>query len=385
MICLFKIILVFVLSIQPATYGMERLRNYLFPSLSSLPKSKYQFMTAIQLKEEERRARIKQQNIPDYTLNLQWINIKLNPEQQYIHPSSNSLSIRKNLLLNLYSWARKNPDAQGVVLWYDSQLTPPAAVENTRKIIANDRALMHLFKQKTAPILLKDVRQLPEVKANPEAFSEQSPIYYRVDLLRAIAAYNAVQENPPPQKPIEVKTSLLSKAKKHLPSVLKESIPSINLKKEPYAYVHADIDMTPSEAKEFFDMARGNLRRYGMVMAKDQTAYGYENSFQIVSNYNKKLLDAMNYVLIRPSIKKGVKNIPYRYDPEKHGKYFALHELVFNRYVDMFRYFMPLEGRHWTTRPTINVPVPESKGRWYKQDEEDLRKIRRREESQKEK
>lgn len=108
--CVFGAILAVIVAFQHAC-GMGRIHRYFFPD-------SYKFSN-----------RIKQQNIPGYTVNLQWINAKLKPEQKYIHPSSNFLSIRKNLLFSLYAWARKNPNARGIVLWYDGKFTTPAAVE----------------------------------------------------------------------------------------------------------------------------------------------------------------------------------------------------------------------------------------------------------------
>lgn len=246
------------------------------------------------------------EKLPDYTVNLQWINKKLNPEQRYIHPSQNSLALRKNLLMGLYSWALQNPNAKGVVLWYDSQLTPHAAVEKTRRIIARDSLLLGLFKKK-APVLLKDVRELPEVKENPEAFSEKSPIYFRVDLLRAIAAYNVA-------------------------------------KKEGKTFVYSDVDMTALKEEELFDASTLNdLRRYGMVMANAR-GIPYENGFQIVSNYNDKLLKAMKYALIKPNLLNAHNFVPCGTNPNCFEMYNSLHQIVFHSYHTMFKYFFKLEN-----------------------------------------
>lgn len=315
-----QILLTLVVSTQ-STLGMQWFRNYFFPEFA---QSRHEFMMKAQQRANERKARLQEMGIPDYTVNMQWINAKLNPSQSYIHPSANALTLRKNLLFGLYSWARKNPDAEGVVLWYDSQLTPKDAVENTRKIIAKDRALMGLFKQKTAPIILKDVRELPEVKKNPIAFSEGSPIFFRVDILRAIEAYNNIKG--PKTEP--------------------------NPKDKPIVSMHADTDVATMNPKEIFDTnTMRDLRQYGMLLADprvsdDANYFGvsYENSFKLLSNYNTNLLKALNYVLIKPSIKSATTALPLRYDPKLNNMYHALHELIFRNYKDMFNYFYGLEG-----------------------------------------
>ena len=52
-----------------------------------------------------------------YTINLMWINKKLNPDQKYIHPSANEQELDSNLGNNLTGWAEKNPKST-VQLWY---------------------------------------------------------------------------------------------------------------------------------------------------------------------------------------------------------------------------------------------------------------------------
>ena len=241
----------------------------------------------------------------EYTINLMWINQELNRDQYYIHPavseddkkegkrtSSDRGDLYKNFLTYALAWAKLNQG--GIVnLWFDSATTTKEAVQNTEQvieIITKDPAV--------ARIVLRDVRKLPEVVKHPEAFSAQIPIFFRADLLRAIAAYNDLVSG------------------------------------ETKCFVYTDLDVEPlSRAQLFDDETCANLKKFATVMA----AYGnggYENGFQVIGNHNANLLKAMKLFIIDY-------NIACFY--QRRG-WLTNSNCVWSSYPHMFEYFYHLEN-----------------------------------------
>lgn len=243
----------------------------------------------------------------DYSINLMWINRNLQTDQLYIHPSPDKASFKENFLDNALKWGAVNNTAK-VNLWYDGALISPEAVQNTKKMIA----LQSLKHWRMASIELKNVRELPDVQRHPEVFSAKTPVYFRVDLLRACAAIHTV------------------------------SIP------QPTYFVYADIDMQPLSRKELFDKATlDKLKQYGIVMAHGGS-HGFENGFQIISNQNPRLIKAMRTAIIQVNIKRAYNALcgnfytaEYR---DTNNPMRELQQIVYDSYPKMFGYFWQLEG-----------------------------------------
>jgi hypothetical protein len=256
--------------------------------------------------------------IEEYIANLGHIDLnKTNLSKIDLDQYKNYLietDLYKNFLNYIFRWADAS---QGniVNLWYDSVLTPKQAIENTRKLF-DDYAKEH---KKSAPIKLKDIREISYVKKNPEAFFTEIPVYFRVDLLRPIIALNIVAQNE--------------------------------------YFVYADLDMEPLTQEQLFDTETlQNLHKYGIVMAYDDV-YEFENGFQIIGNENKNLINAMEFALIGRNMQRAkngfqdeikcLDKILYKdtegLDEEK-TKNFMLAQLVYSSYRFMFQYFYVLEG-----------------------------------------
>lgn len=187
-----------------------------------------------------------------------WINRKLNENQQYLYPASNEKDLYDKFLNHIFKWAAINKNSS-VHLWYDSALTPAQAIKTTQEFITHYTDTH----PELAPIVLRDVRELPDVIANPVVFSDKTPIFFRVDLLRVIAQYH-----------------------------------DIVTKVTPY-FVYSDLDIDPLTEQEIFDKeTMHNLETFGIVMAYHPIWQNYENSFSIISNHNPYLLDAMKYAMI---------------------------------------------------------------------------------------
>ena len=214
-----------------------------------------------------------------YTINLMWVNRKLKKDQKYIYPVHGKLELHKKFLNHIYKWAEVNKKST-VYLWFDSLLTPHKAVKKTKKIISEyieDRGGKNM-----APIILRDVRSLPEVKKHPEVFSDKTPIFYRVDLLRVIAQVHDVSK--------EVTQN----------------------------FVYSDLDIEPISKKEIFDVETlHKLEKFGIVMTYHPIWLGFENSFSIVGR-NKKLLEAMQYAMIDLNIQRGYNALQGKFYKSNH-------------------------------------------------------------------
>lgn len=243
------------------------------------------------------------------TINLMWINRISNPEQLYIYPSKNENDLYENFLNHIFKWAAVSKGSI-VNVWYDSALISAIAVDNTSRLI---EAYMHECPE-VAPIVLRDIRTITKVIQHQDIFTEKIPVFFRVDLLRLIIALHILANY------------------------------------ETNCFVYADLDMEPLSQEQIFDEKTWqNLQAYGIVMAVNPCGLGpnsFENGFQIISNHNLHLLEAIDWAIIEVNIHRaqralvGKLFIPY----ERHCPMHHLVEVIYKSYYAMWDYFCFLEG-----------------------------------------
>lgn len=200
-----------------------------------------------------------------YSVNLLWINRSLDSKQKYIYPANNEIELERKFLDPIYKWA--DATQGGVIkVWYDSKVTSLEAVQNTQSLIEKHQRAH----PNAAPIELQDVRtNLAYIRRHPEAFSDELPVYFRVDLLRPVIAV----------------TDLFRSDRK-------------------YSYlVFGDLDMEPMSREHLFDQETlGKLHQYGIVMAHSKS-YDFENGFHIIAG-NNRLQDPLRTILIGLNIER---------------------------------------------------------------------------------
>lgn len=132
-----------------------------------------------------------------YSINLMWIN--KNPCSDYLCVDEE----KTNAFMEYSSkWQTKNPLAN-VNIWYD---------ESNCTKTAHEKAIILLEKLKKENPQLQSMKiiplgSIPFVKENPDLFSHQMPLYFRIDLLKlVICAYQASQ----PTNPFAIFTDALS-------------------------------------------------------------------------------------------------------------------------------------------------------------------------------
>jgi hypothetical protein len=215
----------------------------------------------------------------NYTVNLTWINDKLDPNQKYIFAGvSNSAELHEKFLNNAIGWSRLNPAEGGgrVLIWYDSLGIPAAAVGATEEELSPH------------PILLKDIRKIPFFSdpKNQEVLSDQINVYERADRVRVILSLYETENG------------------------------STN------CFIFANCNMSPISKEQLFDpkslthLSSG----CGLVMAHNTTGTnwtcssegkertnGFENSFFMYSNMKTEkhqiMSNCLNYILVEGSIK----------------------------------------------------------------------------------
>jgi hypothetical protein len=249
-----------------------------------------------------------------YSINLMWINKKKVPEdQEFLFGNGSSckergLDFHNRFIKPVSKWARTNPGSP-INIWVDSEMATPQVIERSR--IALETALEGTSH---GIIQFRDVRSMDVVRSNPRAFSEKIPVYFRVDLLRAIAADYTLRE------------------------------------KETKFFVYGDIDMKPLSAKQIFDKRTVNfLNDFGFVMAKGGHL-GFENGFQILNGDNPQFMDSHRKVIIDLSVEMTLEK------PDE------IQELqIYDTYPAMVTHFLDADGRY---------------GKFHaKEDEEDLGRL----------
>jgi len=134
-----------------------------------------------------------QENAAPYSINLMWINAKRDPSSTYLYKNASKEETINLLLMPAIKWKKANPDA-AVNLWYDGQFVTDDAIKNTENLL-NELAQQEGINT-TPKIRLRNIRDIPIVKQNPDVFSANYPIYFRVDLLKLIICVHAVESDP---------------------------------------------------------------------------------------------------------------------------------------------------------------------------------------------
>lgn len=196
------------------------------------------------------------------------------------------------------------------------------AIERSR--IALESALEGTLHGK---IQFKDVRSIDIVNLNPRVFSENVPVYFRVDLLRAIAADHILKS------------------------------------KETEYFVYGDIDMEPLSANELFDKRTVNfLKDFGFVMAKGGHL-GFENGFQILSGHHPRFLDSHRKVIVDLSLEMALEQ-----------PHLIKEQQIYDTYPAMVTHLLDEDGRYgkltlakkdlsqfrydrWKDKAHINLPL----------------------------
>ncbi|KAF3362229.1 hypothetical protein PHSC3_001220 [Chlamydiales bacterium STE3] len=232
-----------------------------------------------------------------YYLNFMWINKKRSLEDQELlfgegdTEEDRLLDFQKKFINPITTWAKKNPQ-NPITIWIDSNMSPHQVVNRSEQLLKDAlKGIPH------GKVRFKDIRSLEPVSTYPQVFEQEVPLYFRVDLAKAIIADHALRE------------------------------------KERQFFVYADLDMKPLSGKKLFDQRTINyLNDYGFVMAKG--GFYYENSFQIANSYHEQFIKSHRKVIIDLTIAMFLDR------PEK-----IKEQQIYDTYVPMFAHLLNEDGR----------------------------------------
>lgn len=227
----------------------------------------------------------------DISINLMWI-YSYPQAQETLFPLQYKRGEKvTDTLLLLNEWTKDYPN---VTVWFDSEMITSfkEAFESTKQLVS---------KLDQAPkIHLKNIRELSLIKENAHAFTQDKPVYFRSDLGRVIATYEALKEG------LGVSSYLM----------------------------YTDFKMDPIPYEKLMDPETiYNLNTYGITMAREGHL-GFENGFHIVGNHKDNLLKAIKLGLIDINIARAsfIK-----------GK--ELEQIVYDSFPGMFKAFYDLENK----------------------------------------
>lgn len=122
-----------------------------------------------------------------------WINRFMYCKPNFICNTQRIEDFTDLILSPVIKWAQANPSAE-VNLWYDSATVNKQALKNT-----NEALRLELDKIKAKQnievenIQLRDIRTTLIVQDNPDIFTDQLPLYFRIDLLKLIIIVNSIE------------------------------------------------------------------------------------------------------------------------------------------------------------------------------------------------
>ncbi len=203
-----------------------------------------------------------------YSINLMWINEKRIPDDQSFllgfgyHSEDEKADFHNRFVRPVAAWAEKNPSSS-INIWVDSAMATYGAIERSRAVLDE-----FLEGKPHGTIAFRNVRDIPRVSHEWPVFMDSRPIYFRVDLLRAIAADHVLSE------------------------------------RETQYFVYGDLDMKPLSGDELFDQRTIDfLNECGFVMAKGGHL-GFENGFQIFNGHHLHFMLAHYEQIILANIEK---------------------------------------------------------------------------------
>jgi hypothetical protein len=239
--------------------------------------------------------------LPDqYSINVMWVNATVIPNhQEFLFGDGETFEERqadfeKKFVLPVAGWAQKNPGSD-INIWIDGAMLTRGALE--RSCIALEHALVGTVHGR---VKWRDIRSLEAVSLHEEAFIKTMPVYFRVDLLRAVVADHVLRQH------------------------------------EVQYFVYGDLDMVPLSRHELFDARTVNfLADYGFVLAKRSGEVGFENGFQIINGEHFQCLASHRKVIIDLTLEM-VHDNPSAIEEEQ----------VFESYLPMFVHLLHADGRY---------------------------------------
>ncbi len=256
-------------------------------------------------------------------INFMWVN-EASPDfedQNYIFPEIRPHSCEKTparyTIDWLELWHKGNPQCP-INFWYDRKSVSDEALYKTQRLLT-ERGLDQV-------VSLRDVHTLKIVAQYPAAFRNPIPLYFRVDLLRAVVA--------------DELTQFMDKS----------------------LIVYADLSIAPLVHEALLDhQTTSMLDDYGLVLSKNahpSFSECFENGFFILNGGHSLMIQAHRKAIIEINIARalhalkidestglcqGYKNI---YSHKKNGGnvFWGMNQLVYESYFQLMKLYFLLKG-----------------------------------------
>ncbi len=216
----------------------------------------------------------------DYSLHFMWIHRgKVSSQQEFL--IGDRFETDRQFFQPISKWARLHPTH--LYIWVDLEFLPLEVLNRTKD------HLKSILQERYNHIHFRNIRDFQIVKDEPELFSCETPLYFRVDLLRAAM------------------------------------IDQMILESDGRFIIYADLDMEPMSSEAIFDKRTCDfLQDFGIVMAKRGIA-SFENGFQIIDKNHQFLSQCHRDVVVDLSIELAKKS------PQK-----ITQEMIFDSYALLF-------------------------------------------------
>jgi hypothetical protein len=121
-----------------------------------------------------------------YSLNLLWIHAQKQKEEGHFF-GQNEEKLERNLIFPIVDWQTKQPEAL-INFWYDGEMVDDSMIKQTNESLENHKIDIR-------NVRLRNIREIKLVKENPRLFDSEIPIYFRVDLAKAIIADDVMRSD----------------------------------------------------------------------------------------------------------------------------------------------------------------------------------------------
>ncbi len=207
-------------------------------------------------------------NEAEYSINLSWINQKIDPKAHYIFPSHDRHGT--DIFSSLLDWSKNHPQAP-INVWYDPRFTTAKQIESTSELFRTHN--QSCLEGKCGALKLQDISASQIYVNNPDVFMNNNNqniirnyIWNKVDISR-----------------LSLASEILSRCEKN---------------KVCYV-VYTDIDVFARGFSKLFDLETiEKLTHIGMVLhgVMVPSKQG-ENSFFIMSNHQPLMIKAIDKVI----------------------------------------------------------------------------------------
>lgn len=230
-----------------------------------------------------------------YSTNFMWINKKPNKADAYVFPD-----IRRkagwdvNIQEWIMAWLKANREGN-FVFWYDKNSVSDQQIVNTQNLFS----MWEEFELDGGKIELKDIRETSTVTNNWKYFSDKTPIYLRLDLLRIAIGLDYIN------KCQGECAFIYADIDKGIDSYSKfngyrfDSVPAGVTLGDPIKERNGKFKFLNLSKEGLFDSTTmENLKKTGFIMRS-----GPENSFFILSSHQPTMIKALDEVVIKSNFK----------------------------------------------------------------------------------